>query len=120
VGGPVLYTLNPDADFVLGETCTVAVVAANVADVDINDPPDNMAANYVFSFLVGAGGSGTGQPGTTISDPTAGVTSLPATGYPAEDKTEEQSRTQVWLILIAMTILTALMLGIWVVARARR
>ena len=54
-GGPTAYTLDPAADFAFDETCTVTIVAANVIDQDVNDPPDAMAANYVFSFnTVGA------------------------------------------------------------------
>ncbi len=49
-GGPQSYTINPDTDFVEGEICTVDVVATLVADVDSEDPPDNMAADYQFSF----------------------------------------------------------------------
>src|SRR5918911_635049 len=49
-GGPTTFTLDPDSDFVGSETCTVTVFAANVTDQDMIDPPDNMAANYVFSF----------------------------------------------------------------------
>jgi len=49
-GGPTSFTLNPDSDFANGETCTVTVFAAQVTDQDANDPPNEMAANYVFSF----------------------------------------------------------------------
>ena len=49
-GGPTTYTLNPNGDFVEGERCTVRVVAAQVSDADTNDPPDTMAADYVFTF----------------------------------------------------------------------
>lgn len=49
-GSGAAYTLNPDADFVNSETCTVTVVATEVADVDTSDPPDQMVENYVFSF----------------------------------------------------------------------
>jgi len=51
-GGLQNFTLNPDSNFTKGETCTVTVTAANVTDVDSDDPPDNMAADYVFSFTV--------------------------------------------------------------------
>jgi Bacterial Ig-like domain/Lamin Tail Domain len=51
-GGPTTYTLDPDADFSQGESCTVTVVAADVSDQDTNDPPDTMGANYTFSFTV--------------------------------------------------------------------
>ena len=49
-GGPITFTLNPDADFAELETCTVEVIAENITDQDGNDPPDLMAANYVFDF----------------------------------------------------------------------
>jgi uncharacterized protein len=49
-GGPVTFTLDPTADFATGETCTVTVFAADVTDQDTQDPPDNMASNYTFSF----------------------------------------------------------------------
>jgi predicted extracellular nuclease len=49
-GGPLTFTLDPVTDFVAGETCTVAVFAAQVADQDSNDPPDNMTANFVLNF----------------------------------------------------------------------
>jgi predicted extracellular nuclease len=49
-GGPQSYTLNPDTDFAEGETCTVTVDATKVTDVDADDPPDQMAANHMFSF----------------------------------------------------------------------
>lgn len=51
-GGPATYTINPNTDFTNGETCTVTVFANKVTDVDANDPPDNMAANKVFSFTI--------------------------------------------------------------------
>jgi predicted extracellular nuclease len=49
-GGPQSYTLNPDADFAEGESCSVTVDATKVTDVDTDDPPDQMTANHVFSF----------------------------------------------------------------------
>ncbi len=49
-GGPTAYTLNPDSDFAVGEGCTVRVENDGVSDVDTDDPPNNMAADYVFSF----------------------------------------------------------------------
>lgn len=51
-GGPVEFTLDPDADLQEGETYTVTVVAANVTDQDGDDPPDSMDVDYVFSFTV--------------------------------------------------------------------
>ncbi|MDX2416094.1 MAG: lamin tail domain-containing protein [Xanthomonadales bacterium] len=49
-GGPQIYTLDPDTDFVAEEVCSVDIFAALVTDVDGEDPPDNMAADYQFSF----------------------------------------------------------------------
>lgn len=45
-----IFTLVPDSVFETGETCTVTVVAANVSDDDLVDPPDAMEANYIFTF----------------------------------------------------------------------
>jgi predicted extracellular nuclease len=49
-GGPQSYTLDPDTDFNAAEICTVTVDASKVTDVDLDDPPDQMAANHSFSF----------------------------------------------------------------------
>ena len=43
--------LTPSDSLVDGETCDVSVVATEITDID--GTPDNMAANYDFSFLVG-------------------------------------------------------------------
>jgi DNA/RNA endonuclease G (NUC1) len=49
-GGPSTFTLDPDTDFVANEQCTVTVFASQVNDLDANDPPDNMAADYIWTF----------------------------------------------------------------------
>lgn len=49
-GGPTTFLLNPDSNLVSGESCTLTVLASQVTDQDSNDPPDNMAANYVVTF----------------------------------------------------------------------
>ena len=49
-GGPRTYTLDPATDFGLNESCTVTVRAATVTDTDENDPPNNLAADYTWSF----------------------------------------------------------------------
>jgi predicted extracellular nuclease len=49
-GGPGTFTLDPSADFVPNETCTVTISAGQVTDVDTADPPDAMAADFTFSF----------------------------------------------------------------------
>jgi hypothetical protein len=52
-GGPTTWTLDPDIDLAVPETCTVTIVATQVTDTDVIDPPDQMAANHVFSFTTG-------------------------------------------------------------------
>jgi predicted extracellular nuclease len=49
-GGPTSFTLDPGTDFVGGELCTLTVYAANVNDVDLIDPPDNMVVNFTAGF----------------------------------------------------------------------
>ena len=57
-GGPVSFSLDPDANFASGETCTVTIFAANVSDQDSDDPPDHPTADDAWSF-------------TTIAQPAA-------------------------------------------------
>jgi len=46
-----VYVLNPDVDFIVGESCTVTITAANVVDDDIDDDTyDAMLADYTFTF----------------------------------------------------------------------
>jgi uncharacterized protein len=49
-GGPRTYVLDPDTDFVEGESCTITLEADLVSDVDLDDPPDTMAADHSFTF----------------------------------------------------------------------
>ena len=49
-GGPVVFTLNPDTDFVSGDQCTLTVLASQVTDQDGNDPPDNMTMDFLVGF----------------------------------------------------------------------
>ena len=49
-GGPTTFTLDPDTDFAQADTCTVVIDNVGVEDVDGDDPPGNMAADYTFSF----------------------------------------------------------------------
>ncbi len=64
-GGPASFTLNPDTDFAANESCTVTVLAANVTDQDVTDPPDAMTADSVFTFTT-AGSAVCGDPSTKI------------------------------------------------------
>ena len=56
-GGPTTFTLDPTLNFSANEVCTVTVDDVQISDVDTDDPPDNMAADYVFSFTTGTVGS---------------------------------------------------------------
>ena len=49
-GGPTSFTLDPESDFAEGEACTVTIVSAQVTDLDTDDPPDQMGADFAFSF----------------------------------------------------------------------
>lgn len=51
-GGPETFVLDPNADFVDGDACTVTIMAAEVSDQDADDPPDSMAADFVAGFSV--------------------------------------------------------------------
>ncbi len=61
-GGPLTFTVDPAGDFSAGEICAVTISRLAVADQDTNDPPDNMAADYSWSFTTAAG------PPVTIHD----------------------------------------------------
>ncbi len=49
-GGPTAFDIDPTSDFIAGESCTLTVLAARVTDQDADDPPDNMAADFVVNF----------------------------------------------------------------------
>lgn len=49
-GGPTSFSIDPDQDFIGGETCTLTVFASGVTDQDVNDPPDGMEADFSISF----------------------------------------------------------------------
>ncbi len=74
-GGPTTFTINPTADLPAGSSCTVTIYAAQVTDQDANDPPDNMAANYVFTFATAAVDA---APYVSSTVPTNGATGVAA------------------------------------------
>ena len=45
------FTMNPSA-FTAGETVTVTVLGTQVTDLDTDEPPDNMAADFTFDFTI--------------------------------------------------------------------
>lgn len=48
------FTLDPTVDLPFSTVCTVTVNATQITDVDLTDPPNDMVANFVFSFTVAA------------------------------------------------------------------
>ena len=76
-GGPQNFTLNPDTDFSMNETCTVTVYAAQVTDQDTDDPPDNMDADESWSFTT----VGAPAPCSTIPQIQGDGNSSPCTGH---------------------------------------
>jgi predicted extracellular nuclease len=80
-GGPTNFTLDPDTDFSTNEGCTVTIVAAQVSDQDASDPPDNMAADHVFSFTTI---TGCGDPATFIHDIQGSGLTSPLVNTPVE------------------------------------
>ena len=52
-GSPAtIFTLDPTLNLPFSTVCTVTVNATQITDLDTNDPPDQMTANFVFSFTV--------------------------------------------------------------------
>lgn len=49
-----IFTLDPTVDLPFSTICTVTVNATQITDQDVSDPPDQMAANFVFSFTTAA------------------------------------------------------------------
>ena len=47
-------------DLVAADDCTVTVVAAEITDTDVNDPPDNLPGDVVFNLATAGGGGGSG------------------------------------------------------------
>jgi DNA/RNA endonuclease G (NUC1) len=53
-GGPQKFELDVTGDFEPGETCTGTVLASSVHDQDPEDPPNDMAANFTWTFKIAA------------------------------------------------------------------
>jgi predicted extracellular nuclease len=69
-------SLDPDLDFAFSESCSVTVYAANVFDQD--GTPNNMVADYNFSFTVQP--FACGDPATLIHDVQGGGLASPLVG----------------------------------------
>src|SRR5262245_15499654 len=96
-GGPTTFNINPNVDFAPGETCTVTIFAAQVTDQDSNDPPDNMAANFVFSFSIDA------APSVTATTPTNGATQQASNTNVSITFSEPVNVTGNWFQLVGAT-----------------
>ena len=74
-GGPVQYTLAPDAAFATNESCTFTVLASGVTDQD--GTPDAMAADYAVTFTTFDGV----MPAPTVlsTQPPNGASNVPLT-----------------------------------------
>jgi methionine-rich copper-binding protein CopC len=66
----ISVTLDPTVNLPADATCTVTVLAAEISDVDTNDPPDTMVANYVLSFTTDA------APSVTSTSPANNATNV--------------------------------------------
>jgi methionine-rich copper-binding protein CopC len=97
IGGPTTFTINPNTDFTQGESCTVTIFAAQVTDQDSNDPPDNMAANFVFSFNMDA------APSVTATTPTNGATQQASNTNVTVTFSEPVNVTANWFQLVGAT-----------------
>jgi predicted extracellular nuclease len=76
-GGPTTYTLDPATNLEQSESCTATVAASGVTDADTEDPPDQMAADFSWSFTTAAPAPSCDDPEThTLSQvPGSGPTS---------------------------------------------
>jgi hypothetical protein len=50
VSGSTTFVLTPDEPFENEETCTLSVQAADIHDLDSDDPPDSMPSDFTISF----------------------------------------------------------------------
>ncbi|MDV7391161.1 Ig-like domain-containing protein, partial [Arthrospira platensis SPKY1] len=76
-GGPLTFTIDPNEEFAHGESCTVTIFAAQVSDLDDDDPPDQMTADYAWSFTTAA--EADAAPEIIAVDPPDGATAVPLT-----------------------------------------
>ena len=81
-GGPTTYAIDPTTDLAVNEQCTATVFATQVTDNDPVDPPDTMAADYVFSFTTDS------PPAVTTTNPSNGATGVLANSNIVVDFTE--------------------------------
>ncbi len=98
-GGPSSFTLDPNADLSNGDVCTVTLDHTKITDQDVVDPPDEMTADYEWSFsAVGAALpcstipliQGTGNTSSCLghrNNIVGCITGVTATGFYFQDET---------------------------------
>jgi predicted extracellular nuclease len=96
-GGPRTFSLDPAADFSSSESCSVTVRASEVTDQDANDPPDTMAADFSWSFLIVAADVG---PSLTSHAPASGATNVPISADISVGFSEPVSLTDSWFEIV--------------------
>lgn len=85
--GTDTITLDPVSNLPADSLCTVTVMASQVSDSDAVDPPDQMAADYVFSFSTVVDSAPTVDqsgivPAATSSGPNSATLNLPVSNTP--------------------------------------
>ncbi|MCA9999910.1 MAG: Ig-like domain-containing protein, partial [Anaerolineales bacterium] len=82
-------TLTPSPIFAAGENCVITILASGISDSDSNDPPDNMAADYVFSFTTAVSTTPTAWVINEIhADPDANLGDANGDGTPSATEDE--------------------------------
>ncbi|HUR32319.1 MAG TPA: PxKF domain-containing protein [Vicinamibacterales bacterium] len=112
-GGPISFSLDPTTDFAFGETCTLTVLAAQVADQD-GVAPANMAADHVARFAtvlapiaiheVQGASHLSPKSGQTVTLLPAVVTAVRSNGFYLQDPTPDaDDRTSEGLFVFTNT-----------------
>lgn len=76
-GGPTAYSINPNVDFAIGETCTLNLVPANIVDND--GTPDAYTGPTAITFTTVAPPPNT-PPSVTGTVPSQGAQNFPPAG----------------------------------------
>ena len=109
-GSTATYTLDPNADLGVGESCSLTVDDQGVTDVDTDDPPDTMTADRIVRFTtLGVAARIYEIQGATHVSPLAGkvvsgvpgvVTSVRPSSFTMQDATGDGSAATSDAILV--------------------
>ena len=89
-----VFTLNPPTDLPTGTLCTLTVDKDEVADDDANDPPDNMAADFVSTFTTDS------APAVSSTTPADGASNVAVTSNVIITFTEGVGVTGDWVEIV--------------------